>query len=148
MRAVLDGGALSPVQLAVRRPGAFGGLPIGGHVVVFAKHMEGEFAVDPTDRVVFLECGGSERPASAVADALARLSARGVFAKCAGVVLADFTKCGTKSELDAIFDAWLKTVECPVVSGYPYGHVPRSYAIDFRREVEIDTAGVLSWRDF
>ena len=32
---------------------------------------------------------------------------------------------------------------CPVFEGYPYGHVPKSFAIDFLREKTITADGVL-----
>ena len=34
-------------------------------------------------------------------------------------------------------------VTCPVYDGYPYGHVPVSYAIDFLRMKTITADGVL-----
>ena len=36
---------------------------------------------------------------------------------------------------------------CPVFQGYPYGHVSRCYAIDYRRTAEISSDGVLSWKE-
>ena len=146
LRATLEGKPLAPVKLRVLRPGAAKGLPMGGHTPILAKFMAGEFAADPTGRVVFLECGGSKRPVSAVAEAVDKLVALGVFDKCAGVVLCNFTGCGTKQELKPIFDGLARRAKCPVYSGYPYGHVPRNFAIDFEREVEVTADGVLTFK--
>jgi hypothetical protein len=34
-------------------------------------------------------------------------------------------------------------MSCPVYEGYPYGHVAKSYAIDFLREKTITPEGIL-----
>ncbi len=143
----MDGAALEPVKHKALRAGACSGLPIGGHVTIFAKYMAGEGTVDPTGKIVFLECGGSKRPVTAVEEALKSLTDRGVFAKCAGVVLCNFTGCGTKKEGGGALKAWSKTVSCPVWRGYPYGHVPLSYGFDFQRRVSVDEKGVLRFEE-
>ena len=146
LRKVLDGATLEPVHIKPLRAGTVEGMPIGGHVVVFSRFMAGEYALDTKGKVIFLECGGSKRPVSAVKTAFDELLARKVFDRCAGVVLCDFTNCGTKSELNQVFAGFVASVKCPVYSGYPYGHVPRSYAIDFHRVVSIDSSGLISWK--
>ena len=37
-------------------------------------------------------------------------------------------------------------VDCPVWDGYPYGHIPRNFAIDFQREVAVSEAGELKFQ--
>jgi hypothetical protein len=36
-------------------------------------------------------------------------------------------------------------IPCPVFAGFPYGHIPDTSLIDFRRKLTIYPDGMLSW---
>ena len=74
------------------------------------------------------------------------LSVRFDLKDAAAVVFSNFQQKGEERKiLDEFIPAYAKTLNCPVVAGYPYGHCPRSYLIDFFREVEITADGVVKW---
>ena len=98
----------------------------------------------------------SAREPSAVRAILDELVSRGYFEKCAGVVFGDLAASGpnraklsgkalkaAKDEMEQIKKDFAAKVTCPVYDGYPYGHVPVSYAIDFLRKKTITDDGVL-----
>ena len=105
-------------QLRALKPGAFEGLPCGGHIALVKLGIAMKWNADMTGRVVFLERNNSTNAA------------------------------GISRELDAILASGaLNAVRapCPVYDGYAYGHIPVSHAIDFRRVVRVSTTGEMSW---
>ena len=109
---------------------------------------------DATGRVVFLEC--SIRHPPAVRDDLDALAASGWLTNCAGVVFGDITpgdanrkrltgaaRTAGLADVARIRRDFADRVSCPVYEGFPYGHVPLNFAIDFLREVEISADGIL-----
>ena len=143
------------VKLRPLRGGACEGLACGGHISIFLDAVKAGQAPSAKGRIVFLEC--VNRPPETVADALAALVALGYFKDAAGVVFGDITlgKRGAKGEkapapqgfaeqVAEIKRAFAEKVTCPVFDEYPYGHVPRSFAIDFNRRHLITSDGVLT----
>ena len=143
------------VKLRPLRGGACEGLACGGHISIFLDAVKAGQAPSAKGRIVFLEC--VNRPPKTVADALAALVALGYFKDAAGVVFGDITlgKRGAKGEkapapqgfagqVAEIKRAFAEKVTCPVFDEYPYGHVPRSFAIDFNRRHLITSDGVLT----
>lgn len=94
--------------------------------------------------VVFIE--SSPKYADISESVLNDLAAKGRFEKAAAVVFCDFNRKWAKSKVDALFARFAAKVKCPVFSGYPYGHVPRSFAVDFTRPLCISRTGVLEWQ--
>lgn len=146
---------LPEVKLRVLKPGACRGLACGGHVSLVLKGVQMGWAAETKGRIVFLECVGV-RPAG-IRKMLTALEKRGYFSDCAGVVFGDITfqVVRTKealadedgklaaSELEQVKKDFAARMSCPVYDGYPYGHVPKSYAIDFLRGKSISAEGVL-----
>lgn len=143
--ATLDPVRLRPVNTAAKRGTGCRGKPMGGHVLALSRKTPDPHFPDPTGRIVFLEIGGGGCSANDVRIWLGDLERRGVFAKCAGVVLCDFLECGTPEETQAMLQGFADDVETPVYAGYPFGHAPRSYAIDFGREAVISPEGELTF---
>ena len=88
--------------------------------------------------------------------ALDELASLGYFKECAGVVFGDLAAGGpnrtkltgkahkaAKAEMEQIKKDFAAKMKCPVYDGYPYGHVPVSYTIDFLRIKTITADGVL-----
>ena len=48
-----------------------------------------------------------------------------------------------RAEMAQVRRDFAAKMTCPVYEGYPYGHVPKSFAIDFLREKTITVDGVL-----
>jgi len=153
-KAFAEDGPMPDVKLRALRPGACSGAACGGHIVLVLKGVQMGWAADTEGRIVFLET--SPRETSVVRDTLDELVARGYFAKCAGVVFGDLSPGGpnrtrlsgearrtAKAEIDQVKRDFAAKMTCPVYEGYPYGHVPVSYAIDFLRKKTITADGVL-----
>ena len=147
---------LPAVQLRALRPGAFSGLPCGGHFGILSGMADRGCLPDSTGRVVFLEC--SARYPKTAEKCLDKLCKAGFFANCAGVVFGDITPGDKKNkalkgaaraeglaEVERIKREFADKVTCPVYDQYPYGHVPKSFAIDFHREVSVSSEGQLQF---
>jgi len=153
-KAFAEDGPMPDVKLRALRPGACSGTACGGHIVLVLKGVQMGWAADTEGRIVFLET--SPFGTSVARDTLDKLVSRGYFGKCAGVVFGDMAVSGpnrtklsgkargkAKAEMERIKQDFAAKMTCPVYDGYPYGHVPVSYAIDFLRKKTITADGVL-----
>ena len=153
-KALAEEKPMPDVKLRPLRPGACAGLACGGHISLVLKGVQMGWAADTKDRIVFLET--SIREPSSVRASLDELVSRGYFKGCAGVVFGDLAAGGpnrkklagaklaaARAEMAQIRKDFAAKMTCPVFEGYPYGHVPKSFAIDFLREKTITADGVL-----
>ena len=142
------------VKLTPLRPGACKGLACGGHTTLVLKGIQMGWAADTKGRIVFLET--STREPSVIRKTLDDIVASGYFNGCAGVVFGELTPgapdrkkltgvalAAARLEVAKIRRDFAAKMTCPVYEGYPYGHVPVSYAIDFQREKTITAEGIL-----
>ena len=153
-KALAEEKPMPDVKLTPLRPGACSGLACGGHISLVLKGVQMGWAADTKDRIVFLET--SIREPSSVRASLDELVKSGYFKDCAGVVFGDLAAGGpnrkklagadlavARAEMAQIRKDFAAKMTCPVFEGYPYGHVPKSYAIDFLREKTITPEGIL-----
>jgi len=141
-RDSLSGVPLEPVQLKVLRSGSCGGIAMGGHLILLEKLCRTDFCPDTAGKVIFIECPGQS--AVVMRDKLDHLFDAGFFKSCAGVVFGHLGHCDASAVTECLQDDFARTVSCPVFSGYPYGHEPDNYMLDFRRAVAIDGNGLIS----
>ena len=155
LNKAIDRAKMPAVKLVPLRGGACEGLACGGHISIFLSTVKNGWAPSAKDRIVFLEC--VNRTPETVESELSELVVRGYFKEAAGVVFGDITmgkrrneggKVRTQREfaekVAEIKRAFAGKVTCPVFDGYPYGHVPRSFAIDFNRRHQITPDGELT----
>ena len=153
-RALAEDGPMPDVKLRALRPGECSGMACGGHIALVLKGVQMGWAADAKGRIVFLETSACE-PGAARA-ILMQLVSRGYFRECAGVVFGDLSVSGpkrtrlsgtareeAKAKMEGVKREFADKMTCPVYDGYPYGHVPVSYAIDFLRVKTIAADGVL-----
>ena len=153
---VLGKKPLKVQPLKALKPGAFAGLPCGGHLDILRGMAERKLLPDATGRVVFLEC--SVRDPRLVAGYVKTLLDSGWFKGAAGVVFGDITPGDEKlkplkgaartaalATLEQMKRDFAAKVDCPVYENYDYGHVPVSLAIDFRRRVSVSSDGLLQY---
>ena len=153
-KAVAEEKPMPDVKLTPLRPGACKGLACGGHVALVLKGIQMGWAADTKGRIVFLET--SIREPSVIRKMLDDIGASGYFNGCAGVVFGELTPGGpdrkkltgaalaaARAEVAKIRRDFAAKMTCPVYEGYPYGHVNKSFAIDFLREKTITADGVL-----
>lgn len=146
LRQALDG-TPPPLCLTPVKPCAapVRGKPFAGLLARFPVLADIGYLPSFDGRIVFIEC--TPNYADKAEAMLDDLTAKGAFEKAAAVVFCDFNRKWDKPKVDAIFARFAAKVACPVFSGYPYGHVPRSFAVNFSRTVEISETGVLVWAD-
>ena len=150
-KALAEDGPMPEVKLRALRPGACSGEACGGHIELVLKGVQMGWAADAKGRIVFLET--NPREPSRVRTVLDELISRGYFKDCAGVVFGDLSpkvkkgpggsRAAALAEMAQIRKDFAAKVTCPVYEGYPYGHVPKMFAIDFLRTKTITADGVL-----
>ena len=164
LRAALAGAPHPAARLRAIRPGAFEGLPCGGHIALVRMGIHRKWACDATGRVVFLERNNSTS-ASKIGEELKDIAESGWLKGCAGVVFGDVTPGGepvrggkgrrkklSNEELTAAKEivekskrVFAERIGVPVYDGYQYGHIPESHAIDFLRKVSVAEDGTMNW---
>ena len=155
-------GAPQPAaKLRALKPGAFSGLPCGGHIALVRTGIAMKWAADAKGRVVFLERNNSASVKGIRAEFDAILKS-GFLDGAAGVIFGDVTPGSGKTErgrrrlsadelkaaraeVEALKRDFAARAGCPVYDGYAYGHIPVSHAIDFRRRVKVDEDGTMTW---
>ena len=143
-RASLDGAPLKPVKAKVLKRGLAKGLPMGGHLVRMHTLFKKGMAPSTAGRIVFFECTARHLFATMKAD-LEEMRDSGYLKDAAAVVFADFRHKGEeRRKLNEFLPKFAQTLQCPVFAGYPYGHCPKSYLIDFFRELEISDDGTVA----
>ncbi|MBQ3342144.1 MAG: LD-carboxypeptidase [Kiritimatiellae bacterium] len=160
LKRAIAGSPQPAVKLRALRPGAFSGLPCGGHIALVRLGIKTNWACDAAGRVVFLERNNSAS-AKKIAEELDEIAASGWMKDCAGVIFGDVTpgregKGGkrtlTGAELAAAQEevarakrAFVEKIGKPAYDGFAYGHIPVSHAIDFRRKVSVAEDGTMTW---
>lgn len=117
------------------------GRPVGGLLSRFPVLRDLGLLPSFAGRIVIFEC--TPKYAERAEADLDALVACGAFRGAAAVVFADFNRKWEKERTAALFARFAAKVECPVFSGYPFGHVGRSFAFDFTRPLTISPDGVL-----
>lgn len=135
MRKINHGEQLGPIKVETLIPGDCQGLPIGGSLWKLCRLVGKGYCPDTTGRIIFIEA--SNVKPEHVREKLQYLIDKKFFAGASGVVFGQFAKCNPKSELQTILKEMAPKFNLPVFNGYPFGHIPNSYSIDFCRNVEI-----------
>lgn len=145
LRMVLDG-TPPPLQLKPVKhcASAVGGKPVVGLLSRLVVLSDMGYLPPFDGRIVFIEC--TPKYAASSESSLDKLLSKGAFDKAAAVVFCDFNRNWEQGRIDALFARFAAKVSCPVFSGYPYGHVPRSFAIDCSRRLGISATGTLEWQ--
>ena len=146
LSATVSGGGIEATRLKVLRPAlqTVVGKPIGGHWPSLSR-MDATWLPSTSGRIVFLEINKTYSLEKAK-EGFRALKRKGFFENPAAVILCDLGISGTKEEKMELIRFAVDELTCPVFQGYPYGHVRKSYAIDYGRTAEISVEGVLSWR--
>lgn len=137
MRAMHHGKVVGPVPLTPLVPGNCRGRAIAGLLERFKRSFNSANPPDLTGRIIFIESVGKSVEANR--ELLNQLLEQGFFQKAAGVVFCHFTRCGSEAEIAAMLAEIAPKLGVPVYSGFPFGHAPDCYTIDFQREVVIES---------
>ena len=143
--AALAGRPLPEIHATPLSSGAASGLPFGGHLErVHRLHTLGRLP-SAAGRIVFLES-----PCSYTVETLQTflrdLRDGGALDGAAAVVFGDLRgPDDSPDEIGAFLPGFAATLPCPVFSGVPYGHIPDSITLDFRRRISIASDGAMTW---
>ena len=160
LKRAIAGSPQPAVKLRALRPGAFSGLPCGGHIALVRLGIKTNWACDAAGRVVFLERNNSAS-AKKIAEELDEIAASGWLKDCAGVIFGDVTPgregkggkrtlsgpelAAAREEVARAKRAFVEKIGKPAYDGFAYGHIPVSHAIDFRRKVSVAEDGTMTW---
>lgn len=140
MRKMHHGQTVGPVNVKTLVPGDFQGLPIAGSLWKLSRLVNKEYCPDTAGKVIFIEA--SKMKPEILREKLYDLLNKKFFDKVAGVVFCQFANCGKSETVNEILAEIAPKLGVPVVVGYPFGHVPRSYCIDFSRPVVVKNGTV------
>ena len=160
LKRAVAGGPQPAAKLRALRPGAFSGLPCGGHIALVRLGIKMNWACDAAGRVVFLE-RNSSASAKKIAEELDEIAASGWLKDCAGVIFGDVTPgregkgrkrtlsgaelAAAREEVARAKRAFVEKIGKPTYDGFAYGHISVSHAIDFRRKVSVAEDGTMTW---
>lgn len=134
------------VRLTAVKPGdkAVTGLAMGGLLDRLHRMTLKGWLPDTKGRVIFIE--NTNKYAKRTDEMLGEMLKKGVFNDAAAVVFCDFNSKTPKAKTRAKLKKFADSIPCPVYMGYPYGHIPDTSIIDFRRPLTITPDGNLSWQ--
>lgn len=145
-RRTLAGEPLADFQLTPVIPGPCQGTVFGGHILVLSGIADTPYLPDNHGKIVFLEHSQHPTPEQ-VLQHIQKLDSHHFFDGIAGLVLCQLshpTQEARQLTATLITEA-LKHHDCPVFSGYPYGHEHPMKMLDLRRHATITAAGLLSF---
>ena len=134
-RKINHGKTLGPVKVVTLVPGRCHGFPIGGSLWKLVRLAGKEYCPDTAGKIIFIEA--SRMKPEMMRAKLMELRDKKFFDRASGVVFGLFASCGPEKDVQAVLKEFAALLDIPAVSGYPFGHVPRCYSIDFLRPVEI-----------
>ena len=164
LNRTLAGSPQPTAKLRALKPGAFSGLPCGGHIALVKLGIDMKRNADAKGRVVFLERNNSAT-VEGIRKELDVILTSGFLTGAAGVIFGDVTPgahnrgekgkkalspaelTAARGQVEALKQDFAARAGCPVYDGYAYGHIAVSHAIDFRRVVSVSEDGTMAWAD-
>ena len=134
-KKINHGKQLGPIKVDTLVPGVCRGFPIGGSLWKLSRLAGKEYCPDTAGKIIFIEA--SRMQPEVIRKKLMELLNKKFFDRAAGVVFGLFASCGSKEKVQAVLKEFSAKLNIPVVSNYPFGHVPCCYSIDFLRPVEM-----------
>ena len=134
-KKVNHGKQLGPIKVKTIVPGECSGFPIGGSLWKLVRLAGKHYCPDTAGKIIFIEA--SKMKPEVMREKLSELLNKKFFDRAAGVVFGLFASCGPEEKVQAVLKEFSAKLNIPVVSNYPFGHVPRCYSIDFLRPVMI-----------
>ena len=134
-KKVNHGKQLGPIKVKTIVPGECRGFPIGGSLWKLVRLAGKHYCPDTAGKIIFIEA--SKMKPEVMREKLSELLNKKFFDRAAGVVFGLFASCGPDEKVQAVLKEFSAKLNIPVVSNYPFGHVPRCYSIDFQRPVMI-----------
>jgi muramoyltetrapeptide carboxypeptidase len=124
----------------VMHPGRAEGTLIGGNMAVFCSLIGTEYMPDPEGSILFLEDIGEN--VYRIDRMLMQMKYAGILKAAAGIVLGRFTAIPEDTpnrDLDDVLKEYLLPLDIPVLTHYPFGHIPDKLILPTGAQVRIDT---------
>jgi muramoyltetrapeptide carboxypeptidase len=136
------GRVVSPLHPDVIRPGRATGRLAGGNLTVLC-HLTGTPFFPSLDECILLLEDRGEAPYR-IDRMLCQMTQAGCFAGLRGIVLGEFTDCGDKKVVAALFKEIFEPLGIPILGGFAVGHGRTNLTLPLGRVVHMDTdAGAL-----
>lgn len=122
------------------RDGVAEGTLIGGNLAVFASLVGTPYLPDPSGCILFLEDVGENT--YRLDRMLLQLKHAGILRAVAGVVLGSFSAIPEDTpdrELETVLREYLSPLDVPVMTGFPFGHIPDKVTLPLGARVRLDT---------
>ncbi|MBN2640894.1 MAG: LD-carboxypeptidase [Victivallales bacterium] len=130
-----DGGR----QLTALLPGCVKAPVIASNLAVMVSLCGTGFMLELKGKVLLLE--DINEPVYKLDRYLTQLKQNGILDGIAGLLLGDFIECGNEGELNEMFNRILGKLDCPVYSGFPFGHGFPLLSVRQNSIIEIDETG-------
>jgi muramoyltetrapeptide carboxypeptidase len=126
-------------QLTTLIPGCVKAPVIASNLAVMVSLCGTEFMPELKGKILMLE--DINEPAYKLDRYLTQLKQNGILDDIAGLLLGDFIECGSGDERNEMFNRVLGKLDCPVYSGFPFGHGFPLLSVRQNSIIEIDEAG-------
>ena len=133
---------LDGTPLHALRPGQAEGVLVGGNLSLLAALCGTEYALDTTDKLLFIEEVGEF--SYRVDEFLWQLQLSGMLDRCAGILLGGFTDCKEEYDhshcftVDEILSQMAERVHVPVLAGLQSGHTGDQVTLCLGRRYRMD----------
>jgi muramoyltetrapeptide carboxypeptidase len=139
------GTSLTPAPARTLVPGRGEGVLVGGNLALVAAEVGTATSWPAAESIVVLEDVGEE--VYRLDRLLTQLSRSGWLDRARGVVLGQFTDCGSPESLADLFTDRLGSLGLPLLMDAPFGHAARNLAFPFGVPAVLDAgAGTLQLR--
>jgi muramoyltetrapeptide carboxypeptidase len=123
-------------------PGLATALPVAANLTVTASLCGTGFMPDLSGKILIIE--DINESAYRLDRCLVQLQQCGVLNDLSGLVFGEFTGCGKPELLITLFRHWAAELDCPIWTGFPFGHEFPLAAINMSRPIAISPSGLVS----
>lgn len=126
-------------EFRVIRPGKAEGIMIGGNLSIMSNLITGEYKIDVTDKILFLEEFSLESPPEAVSSYFYRMKQNDVFSKIKGIWLGGYEHESGITLAQVLKDTIGDEYDFPIIQSDNFGHIDPKTVIPVGTKVRIDT---------
>ena len=119
-------------------PGVTSGILVGGNLSLVNEMISGKYAIDFTDKILFLEELFLETPPALASNYLYHLRQNGVFDKIKGIWLGNYD--GSIALEKILLDTLEKDYKFPIIKSNNFGHIDKKTVIPIGTKAKIDTS--------
>ena len=112
---------------------------IGGNLSLFTKLVCGKYAVDVTNKILFLEELGFESSPEIVNSNIYYLKQNGIFDKISGLWIGNYEHPSNISIEEIVKNALEDNVDFPIIKSNNFGHIDKKIIIPIGTKAKIDT---------